>query len=89
MTPANGGSDTTGETEGETDELALVALFLGIFWIFGFGSIAGIVLGLKSERRIRNSGGELSGRSIALGGVAAGVVGLLGSAFVIIIALTV
>ena len=83
-------SDTSGsETEGETDELALVALFLGIFWIFGFGSIAGIVLGLKSERRIRNSGGELSGRSLALGGVAAGVVGLVASAFVIIIALTV
>ena len=72
----------------ETDELALVALFLGIFWIFGLGSIAGIVLGLKSERRIRNSGGALDGRSLALGGVAAGVVGLIATGFVIIIALT-
>ena len=81
--------DSPGDSEGETDELALVALFLGIFWIFGLGSIAGIVLGLKSERRIRNSGGALSGRSLALGGVAAGVVGLIGSAFVVIIALTV
>lgn len=66
--------------------MALASLFLGIFWLFGFGSIAAIVLGLRAEREIRHSQGAQSGRALAIGGIVSGALGLVSVGFVVLIA---
>ena len=60
----------------DTNELALASLFLGIVWLFGLGSIAGIFLALKSMRQIRESEGREGGRTLAIAGLITGLAGL-------------
>lgn len=75
------------EAEGpETNGKAIASLFLGIFWLFGFGSLAAIVLGISADREIRASAGRQSGRAFAIGGIVSGVFGLISVGFVIAIA---
>lgn len=66
----------------ETNELALISLVLAVFWLFGFGSVAAIYLGAKALREVAASEGRESGRAIAWAGIASGVFGLTGTAFV-------
>ena len=70
----------------ETSELALAALFLSIVWLFGLGSVAGIVLGRRSAKAIEASDGALSGLSLARAAVWVGVFGLASLGLVIAIA---
>jgi uncharacterized sodium:solute symporter family permease YidK len=64
-------------SDAEMSETALAALFLSIVWLFGLGSVAGIVLGRRSLRAIAASEGKLAGRSLAIGAIAVGIFGLL------------
>ena len=60
----------------KTSWKAVTSLMLGIFfWAFPF-AIASIVLGHMSLKDIRNSGGKLAGRGIAMGGLVLGYVGI-------------
>ena len=52
-------------------------------WLFGVGSIIGIVLGYVGMGQIRDSGGRQGGRAIALAGVVVGIVGLASLAVLI------
>lgn len=52
-------------------------------WLFGVGSLVGIVLGFAGMRQIRDSGGRQGGRAIALAGVVVGIVGLASLAVLI------
>lgn len=70
----------------ETNELAVASLFLGIFWVFGFGSVAGIWLGVKSLREIERSDGGEGGRAFAWAGIVSGGVGLISLGFIFVIA---
>ena len=49
---------------------------VSIVWLFGVGSILGIVLGFMGMSQIRDSGGRQGGKAIALAGVVVGIVGL-------------
>lgn len=64
------------EEAADTNGLAIASLFLSIVWLFGLGSIAGIVLALRSMRQIRDSDGREGGRILALAGLLIGIVGL-------------
>ena len=77
------GSDASGAGEGETSGLAIASVLVGIFWLFGLGSIAAIVLGWLSLRRIRDSAGVEGGRTLAIAGIAIGLAGLSGSALLV------
>ena len=67
----------------QTSELAIASLFLSIVWLFGLGSFAGIYLGWRSLREIRESDDRIGGRGIAIAGIVVGVAGLLSLALVI------
>ena len=75
------------ETAPETNGLALTSLFLGIFWIFGLGSIAAIYLGHRALKEIDASDGRQDGGGFAWAGIVAGVFGLISVGLVIAIAM--
>lgn len=75
--------ELSAEEEGETNGLAIASLFVGIFWIFGLGSVAALVLGFRSLRQIRDSAGAQGGRGIALAGIAVAFAGLAGTALLV------
>ncbi|UJA19242.1 DUF4190 domain-containing protein [Thermoleophilia bacterium SCSIO 60948] len=60
----------------QTSGLAIASLFLSIIWGFWFGSVAGIVLGIRAIREIDSSQGEIGGRSLAIAGIVIGLIGL-------------
>ncbi len=76
------------ESGTETNELALASLFLGIFWIFGFGSIAAIYLGRKALVEIDTPERRESGRAFAWGGILSGLFGLASTGLVIAVGVT-
>ncbi len=71
----------------ETNGLALASLFLGIFWIFGVGSLVAIYLGHRALQEIEASGGRQSGRAFAWAGIVSGIFGLISLGLVIAIAM--
>ncbi len=79
---------TTTDSDTETNELALFSLVLGIFWLFGFGSIAAIYLGRKALVEIDTPERRESGRVFAWGGILSGLFGLTSTGLVIAVALT-
>lgn len=66
----------------EMNEMAMISLALSIFWIFGLGSIAAIVLGRKALTEIDESEGRESGRAMAWTAIGASAFGLTGTAMV-------
>lgn len=71
----------------ETNELALFSLFLGIFWVFGFGSLAAIYLGWKALREIGDDEQRERGSVFAWTGIATGFFGLASTGLIIVVAL--
>lgn len=69
------GTPSTAPAAG-TEGLAVVSLLLSILWLFGLGSIAGIITGVMARRRIRRSRGVRTGSGIALAGIIVGVLTL-------------
>lgn len=59
-----------------TEGLAVVSIILSLLWLFGLGSIAGIVTGFVARRRIKRSGGARTGSGLALAGIILGIVTL-------------
>lgn len=75
-----GAPDPTHGREAEnakpTNELAIASMCLGVLWVFGLGSLVGLILGMRSLRQIRASDGTEGGRSLAIAGVVISAVGL-------------
>lgn len=59
-----------------TEGLAVVSIILSLLWLFGLGSIAGIVTGIVARRRIKRSGGARTGSGLALAGIILGIITL-------------
>lgn len=90
---ANGGVTIHGGSAGpapepgtETNELALFSLFLGVFWVFGFGSVAAIYLGWKALREIGQNEARERGRIFAWTGIVTGLFGLTSVALIFAVA---
>ncbi len=62
-----------------TSGLAISSVVFGILWIFGVGSLIGLVLGLLALRRIRNARGLIGGRIIAWLGISISAATLMGT----------
>ncbi|MBX6390436.1 MAG: DUF4190 domain-containing protein [Frankia sp.] len=60
----------------------MLSPLLSTLWLFGAGSIAGIVLGLRARARIRAS--RQRGTRLALAGITLGWAGLIGTVFLIV-----
>ena len=73
---APGVSAPPDEEGAETNGYAIASMFLSIVWIFGIGSILGMVFGYRALREIRESHGRQGGRAFALAGLWIGVAGL-------------
>ena len=65
--------------------LAIASLVLGIFWLWGLGSIAAIVLGIVAMRQIERSSDTQKGKGMAIGGIVLGAVGVLMIAFLVLV----
>ena len=66
-----------------TAGLAIASLVCGIFWVFGIGSTAAVIMGYLALRQIRRNPLRLSGKGIAIAGVVLGWLGILGAALII------
>ena len=70
----------------EVNETALAALALSVVWLFGLGSVAGLVLARRALVQIAESDGREEGRSLAITAIVAACAGLFGTALIIGIA---
>jgi uncharacterized protein DUF4190 len=66
-----------------TNGLAIASFVCGIFWVWGIGSIAALILGYLALRQIRREPLRLRGRGLAVAGVTLGWLGVVGLALVI------
>lgn len=74
--PTTSGTGDDAGPVGGTEALAVISIILSLLWLFGLGSIAGIVTGLVARRRIKRSGGARTGSGLALAGIVLGVITL-------------
>jgi hypothetical protein len=66
-----------------TNGLAIGSLLCGLFWIWGFGSVAAVILGYIALGQIRREPLRLKGRGMAIVGIALGWLGIVGLAVLI------
>lgn len=59
-----------------TNGLAIASMVLGILWIYWIGSILALVFGYVANSQIKRSGGQQSGRGMAIAGIVLGWVGI-------------
>ena len=60
----------------KTNGFAIAALVLGIIWIYWIGSILALVFGYIAKSQIDSSGGEQTGRGMAIAGIVLGWIGV-------------
>jgi hypothetical protein len=75
-----------GPSSPKTSALAIWSLVLGILSLMCFSifaSIPGVICGHKALGRIKNSGGMLEGRGLAIAGLVTGYIGLAWAFFII------
>ena len=66
----------TGYRAARTSGLAIASMVLGIVWLFWLGSILAVIFGHVALSQIKRSMGALSGRGMAIAGLALGYVGI-------------
>jgi hypothetical protein len=59
-----------------TNGLAIASMVLGILWLYWIGSVLALVFGYTAIRQIDRSGGNESGRGMAIAGIVLGWVGI-------------
>jgi Domain of unknown function (DUF4190) len=59
-----------------TNGFAIASLVLGIFWLYGIGSILALVFGYKAKGEVDRSGGRQTGRGLAIAGIVLGWIGV-------------
>jgi Domain of unknown function (DUF4190) len=58
-----------------TNDLAILSLGLGIFWLGGIGSLLALILGFVARSQIKR--GDEGGGRLAVTGIVLGILGLL------------
>jgi Domain of unknown function (DUF1707)/Domain of unknown function (DUF4190) len=64
----------------QTSGMAIASIVMAALWMGGIGSLIGIVLGIMATQEVSRSRGRVTGRGLALGGIALGTLGVLGAA---------
>jgi hypothetical protein len=59
-----------------TNGMAIAAMVLGILWIYGIGAILALVFGYSAKNSIDRSGGQETGRGMAVAGIVLGWIGI-------------
>ena len=72
-----------------TSGLAIASMVLGIVWIYWIGSILAVIFGHVALSQIKQSGGALRGRGMAIAGLVLGYVGIAMLVVVIVVLATV
>jgi hypothetical protein len=67
----------------KTSGTAIASFVLSLVWIFGLGSIVGIVLARSARREIATSNGRITGDGFAIAGMVLGILGVISGAFLI------
>lgn len=59
-----------------TNGFAIASLVLGIVWIYWIGSILALIFGYIAKGQIDRSGGDQTGRGLAIAGIVLGWIGV-------------
>jgi hypothetical protein len=73
----------------KTSGLAVASLIVSVvgFWIYGLGSILGLIFGYIAKSQIDKSGGMQDGRGLAIAGIVIGWIGVgIGAILIVAIA---
>jgi hypothetical protein len=62
--------------QSRTNGMAVASLILGILWIWWLGSLLALIFGYAGKNQIDRSGGQESGRGMAIAGIVLGWVGV-------------
>lgn len=71
----------------KTNGLSIASLVLGIVWLYGVGSILALVFGYMAKGQIDRSGGQETGRGLAIAGIVLGWIGVGGLILILIVAI--
>jgi hypothetical protein len=63
--------------------LAIGSLICGLFWMYGLGSVAALILGYLALREIRRNPLQIEGKGMAIAGLVLGWLGVAGLALII------
>ena len=72
--------------QGKTNGLAVASLVLGILWLWWLGSVLALIFGYVGKNQIDRSGGQESGRGMAIAGIVLGWIGVGTLALFIVLA---
>ena len=61
----------------KTSGLAIASLVLGVFWLYGLGSVLAVIFGSVALRNINRSNGWVTGKGMAIAGLVLGIIGLI------------
>jgi hypothetical protein len=59
-----------------TNGMAIASMILGILWLWWLGSILALIFGYMGKSQIDRSGGQQSGRGMAIAGIVLGWIGV-------------
>jgi len=62
--------------QSSTNGMAIASLVLGILWLWWLGSILALIFGYVGKSQIDRSGGQQSGRGMAIAGIVLGWIGV-------------
>jgi hypothetical protein len=65
--------------------MAVASLVLSILWLGGLGSILAVIFGMSARKQINRSQGHEGGEGMAIAGLIVGVLGLLWTAFFVLV----
>ena len=75
--------------QNSTNGMAIASLVLGILWLWWLGSILALIFGYIGKNQIDRSGGQQSGRGMAIAGIVLGWIGIAMLVLIIIFAVAV
>jgi len=75
--------------QNSTNGMAIASLVLGILWLWWLGSILALIFGYIGKSQIDRSGGQQSGRGMAIAGIVLGWIGVGMLVLIIIFAVAV
>lgn len=70
-----------------TSGLAVASMICALIWVWGLGSLLGLIFGRIARQQISESKGNVGGGGMATTGIVLGWIGVVSSAFFLLVAL--